>query len=80
MNPCSMCVCLCSTEDWYHFACVGLTKAQADKISGYVCIRCSLEKSCKAAVEGIAAVVLRWCSIDDQAKNRETKKQKVEIY
>ena len=69
-------------DEWYHFQCVGLTEAQAEKLDSYVCLRCSLNQSFRNSARIVAQITNRWCgstSYDSTAasKNRESKKSKV---
>ncbi len=68
----------CDTcEDWYHLDCVGFTKAQADKIDKYLCIRCSMRASFTSTISSVAMVANRWMNNEEIAKIKELRKQKL---
>lgn len=67
-------------DEWYHFHCVGLTKAKAEQTTAYQCIRCGIESSLKSCASTVAHTINRWMYPQECMKNREAKRQKVRIY
>ena len=71
----------CDTcDDWYHLPCVGLNKAQADKIDKYNCIRCNIKTSFDACANFVGSTANKWANIFELRRDREQKKLKVFIY
>jgi hypothetical protein len=64
-------------EDWFHFNCAGLSKAQADKCDKYICVRCILKLSIDQCVERVAKIVNKWMGQVDPCKFSESKKLKI---
>lgn len=51
----------CDTcKEWYHCGCVGLSKAAAEKMESYSCIRCNLQASFEWCANNAAQTVNRW--------------------
>eukprot|EP01040_Poterioochromonas_malhamensis_P012481 gene12481-13656_t len=51
----------CDTcDEWYHFQCVGLSVAQAEKAEKYTCIRCALRNSVQITASYAAKIANKW--------------------
>lgn len=70
----------CDTcDEWFHFSCVGLSKAAAERCDRYVCVRCQLVASFEAHGVAAALLVNKWMSYADIVRAIELKQQKVYI-
>lgn len=70
----------CDTcKEWYHCACVGLSKAAADKMDSYSCIRCALVSSFESCANSAALTVNRWMVPENVARWRDQAVNKVDI-
>lgn len=65
-------------HDWFHFACVGLAKAHAEKLENYICIRCHIENSLIVCAEDNAKIINKWMKPEDVFKAREVYLQKIQ--
>jgi hypothetical protein len=63
-------------DDWFHLTCIGITKAQADKIDKYICLRCSIRQSFHSTAVNVAMITNRWMSNDELLKWREIRRSK----
>jgi K+/H+ antiporter YhaU regulatory subunit KhtT len=68
----------CDTcDEWYHFQCVGLTQAQAEKADKYVCIRCMLKSSIQSTAAYCAKITNKWMDCTEHFRAAEMNIQKV---
>jgi hypothetical protein len=58
-------------DEWYHFQCVGLSQAQAEKSDKYICIRCSLKNSMRQSAIYAAQITNKWMDCQEHFKQRE---------
>jgi hypothetical protein len=63
-------------DEWYHFLCIGMSQAQADKCDKYLCVRCSLRASFLNAVVLAAQTINRWMNPVEISRAREMKLSK----
>lgn len=63
-------------DDWFHGACVGVSQARADKVSKYLCVRCSIKKSYKSSASTVADIIRKWTCEKDLKKARHNDTQK----
>jgi PLU-1-like protein/PHD-finger len=63
-------------EDWFHGPCIGVSESRADRVSKYVCIRCSITKTYKASSLAIVDVIRKWISKKDLKRVRQVENQK----
>ena len=63
-------------DDWYHFQCIGMTQAQAEKADKFSCIRCTLRSSFRQAANTVAQVTNRWCAPIETARFQEARRSK----
>jgi hypothetical protein len=63
-------------DDWYHFQCIGMTQAQAEKADKFSCIRCTLRSSFRQAANLVAQVTNRWCAPIEAARFQESRRSK----
>lgn len=67
----------CDTcEDWFHGPCVGLSESRADKVTKYVCLRCSLKKTYTASSFAAVGIIRKWTSVKDKRQARHLDNQK----
>lgn len=67
----------CDTcDEWYHFACVGLSLVMAEKCEKYVCVRCALHTSFLQAATMAAQVTNKWMN-NEHFRSRDAAYQKV---
>ena len=57
-------LCCDTCEEWYHTPCFGISKAQADRIDKYICIRCTLKQSFAKAANAAADGINMWVDPD----------------
>lgn len=70
MIPCEDC------KDVFHASCLGLTKARAEKVDKYLCLRCSVKKMYRTSSSTIATIVRKWTDIKELTKARQVEVQK----
>jgi hypothetical protein len=66
-----------SCTEWYHLACVGLSKAQADRVVEYTCVRCHLKTQFIASLTCVANCVNRWSVPLDLERAQENRRLKL---
>jgi hypothetical protein len=70
----------CDTcNEWYHCACIGISKSTADKLDSFSCIRCTLITSFENSAVTAAQTVNRWMVPENVARWREQASAKVSI-
>ena len=65
-----------SCDDWFHGPCVGVSESRADKVTKYVCLRCSLRKTYTASSMAAIGVIRKWTSLKDKKQARHNDNQK----
>lgn len=68
----------CDTcKEWYHCACVGLSKSQAEKLDKYICIRCLLIYSFDEAGAHAGRICNKWMLPENISSHRISSTNKV---
>lgn len=63
-------------EDWFHGPCIGISESRADRVSKYVCLRCSLSKTYKASALACVDVIRKWINKKELKRVRQVESQK----
>jgi len=65
-----------SCDDWFHGPCVGVSESRADKVTKYVCLRCSIRKTYTSSSMAAIGVIRKWTSLKDKKQARHNDNQK----
>lgn len=65
-----------SCHEWFHGPCIVVSESKADKVSKYVCIRCSVSKVFKSSSATVADIIRKWTNKKDLKKARRVVTQK----
>lgn len=65
-----------SCEDWFHGPCVGVTESHADKVTKYVCLRCTVKKTYTASAFALVGIIRKWSGEKDRKQARQLENQK----
>lgn len=64
-------------DEWYHWTCINMSQAAAEKTESYICLRCCMHASFTDTCRRVALLTSKWMKPTELAKQRELKRIKV---
>ena len=64
-------------KDHFHASCLSLSKARAEKMEKFICVRCALKKMYQSSSSTVASIIRKWTSEKELHKARQVGKANI---